>query len=982
MTRFHLAITLTLAGTLLTGVFVAFETKNTRQKYDEAHTFSTAKNLNPQKLSPISAQLNEQSYARGLNNSHQQQSKGLSGLDESLGAGICIIDINNDNFMDVFVVGGSGHTRFYGKKSWWATKQQHQLFRNNGHGHFDNINEQLDSSTDNWGMGCASADLNNDGWTDLVVTSRNSVDLLINQQGNKFTSRQLWQNTNSWPTSIAISDIDNNGLLDIYIANYLLYDKTAKHFESNSGFNSKASIKYDPSFYSGGRNLLFINQGQLEFEERAQALNVSLAEGRTLSAHWFDANGDSYPDLLAINDSGSASQLLLNQNGLRFTKAEAKQKFDIPSHTRSAAIDDLNGDGHADIVITTALGDTPVILLQQRDASGERTWANKAWQTFAKPEDSLHMSGYGLTLADLNNDGNLDIFFSNGQTSPDPDSHYQPQGQSNAIATSTFAGGSPYSLHTQQQLTGESLSSRSAIKVDIDNDGDSDVLISNNNGPLQLQVNQTPVKNWLGINASRDLLKATVTTTTRQLHRFNNPDAFLGHHDSRLLFSFNTDETVQQLQLYWRNGDTQKITNPSINNYLAINQNETPLLSANIALTKQATRDYAWIRWTIIAGQASSNDIPMYAALAPEQKREWIELITQYKTSEHLAVLQLALNDSNTQVVEAAIQSLATLERSDTAHWLYDLFKSDKKFDRCILAEAYRHFFIEEEALTHRKGLAVSPLIAQLKSETSRIRTCTLAALSESKSPRAVGPIQDLIANSNNTEETKMAIYALGEIRRSHSFNNSTQEILDTSINESVGDDIYQTYLLAQQKSEGLLTFNNGNNASATTQILSRDSIKTAFLANSCTDKTPESLLSLNQQRVAGIFNICSKSSISLWANENKAWLNKNYLFFLNNNRLKPQSIAMLIHELSKHSPAGFDDFLHAKLINSKDSQIKLTILENFNFADINGFNETLKDIYQSKAELKQARILAGNILIHTDSKLVLQHAEEIFSHE
>ncbi|MCK4492985.1 MAG: VCBS repeat-containing protein, partial [Methylococcales bacterium] len=107
-------------------------------------------------------------YESGLLFFHQQGDQKLTGVNETLGSGVCAFDYDNDGWVDLFLVNGSGETRYFGKQHWWQKQQFHQLFKNMDGQHFKKVTQQAGLKISSWGMGCVSADFDNDGDADLV----------------------------------------------------------------------------------------------------------------------------------------------------------------------------------------------------------------------------------------------------------------------------------------------------------------------------------------------------------------------------------------------------------------------------------------------------------------------------------------------------------------------------------------------------------------------------------------------------------------------------------------------------------------------------------------------------------------------------------------------------------------------------------------------------------------------------------------------
>ena len=237
----------------------------------------------------------------GLIAQHQQRRDHLTGLSDTLGAGACVLDINNDGWMDVLLVGGSGQRREHGAANWWQTPRGHRLFQNNSGRGFIDIT-QGSGLVPSWGMGCATGDLDGDGDEDVVITGFNGAQLYENTGAGKF---QIVSGSGldggGWASSATIADFNQDGRLDIYINAYLDYQRGARTFEALSGFKSLTPADFNPRLYDPLPNRMLINQGGLRFEDRAEAWGVGNPEGRSLQSIWWPAASK----LVVLNDAGS-----------------------------------------------------------------------------------------------------------------------------------------------------------------------------------------------------------------------------------------------------------------------------------------------------------------------------------------------------------------------------------------------------------------------------------------------------------------------------------------------------------------------------------------------------------------------------------------------------------------------------------------------------------------------------------------------------
>ncbi|WP_444919039.1 FG-GAP-like repeat-containing protein [Microbulbifer sp. JMSA003] len=904
---------------------------------------------------------------RGLNFSHLQQSKGVTALEETMGSGLCVLDVNNDSYPDLFAVGGGGHTRYYGKESWWASRSGSHLYINNGMGYFTDSTNLLNLPQNLKGMGCNAADLDKDRRTDLILTTRNGIYLLYNRDTG-FETKVLYQSEESWPTSVTIADINNDDLTDIYVSNYIKYDKTAKHFESLSGYRQASDSHFQANFYQGLPNLLFVNQDGVNFQESASQFNLADNEGRSLSSHWFYANNDEFIDLLIVNDLGSTTKLYLNDDGRIFKKANLSHNLDLPSGTRSAAFNDINNDGHLDIALSTIHNENPIILMGK-----DGTFINATWDKILNPTHVTGMSSFGTALLDANNDGLIDLIFSNGFPHPDSDSPYIPQGQKNILLLNT---GSNFISETEYNTSFSSyLSSRSIVTADFDSDGDHDFAVSNNNGPLQLYINKTKNSSWVGFDLNKaephDIVKITIETNKRVLNRFPNPSAFLGKNEDKIIFSLENDERIIKSLIHWSDDSSTEFVGVQGNSYHQIKGRKIIKSYPAVTPTQKKREPARLFLWKVIGNATDySNIASIFNTYSTKTKVKILDSIGSNRDLTYLPIIQAGLKDKSPNIVIKSIELLIKLESDNVLHWLEPLFQEEDPKLLCALANGYHYLYLEEEAAILRKSQAITKLIRLLEHHSPKVQACSLNALSESKSPRAVYPVMQLLNKTNEKLVIKHALQALGELRRSYSASSLIRASEKNILNQEID--------LALDKSKGRLQhINDPTSINLTKNILSTSLGRGSKAVTNCPKIDTTKIANMHEKQIARLFNSCGNSQVLQWAKDHIEFVKSSYPIFLDNQSLKDSVLQSILTGISSTPPSGFTDILNKKL--SQHYRVKPILHSLTNFQLNSSTYTILEEIFIDRTRSVELRLLAGDILIHKNSKLVLSLADELF---
>lgn len=738
----------------------------------------------------------------GLASMHFQGDEKLSGLNEVVGPGACAFDYDNDGWVDLFVVGGSGATRHYGKQHWWALSSGHALYRNLGNGRFKDVTASARLTTRSWGMGCATADLDNDADQDLFITGFNGHILFRNNGNGTFAdiTQAAGIAAGDWGSSAAIADFDADGLLDIYVANYVHYIKDKATYEKQSQFSQDKSPAFDPTLYDAQPNRLYRNTGNLKFVDVAAAAGVDNATGRGLGVAWLDVNNDQRPDLFIANDKGFPNSLYLNQGQGRFTDVSVQYRVNDARGSTGIAAGDIDNDGDTDLLIGATAGNNPLTLLNgpspfitdTKSTDGTNAFVDRARYLGVGDERGVELHRWSVAIHDFNNDQWPDLFIANGLLSPDPDSARVTVGQPKQLWLNP--GQAPFRDVSAQvgAAFSDTLSARGASFADFDNDGDIDIFVAHNNDTGQFLVNdiERQGQHWLGVALearapnNRDAFGAKVwvrTSSRTQFQTLFGSAGVMSDHDHRLHFGLGPDTSVAELKVRWPDGTESLFSSVPTDRYVRIVQGQNDIYILPAAKTARAFRPklqlaigrdktehrIQYLRWIAESGDSSAWITASRAAVsdsATEVRATVQDLLGKHKHREALPLVIEALNDKAAPVLVAAIRALQEYEEETSVRFLLRHFKDADPDVRCALADAFAFFFREEEAVVHRKYLAVPYLVRQLNDSNAQVRVCAARALGDSERYRAVDPLIDRLKDSASTVRAEAA-RALGLVR-------------------------------------------------------------------------------------------------------------------------------------------------------------------------------------------------------------------------
>jgi len=420
---------------------------------------------------------------------------------ETTGCGVAFYDYDNDGWLDIFFVNG---TRLEGFPTGQAPSSH--LFKNNRDGTFTDVTAQAGLLHSGWGQGVCIGDYDNDGYEDLFVTYFGKNVLYHNNGNGTFTDvtekAGVGGSGKRWNTGCAFVDYDRNGHLDLFVANYIDLDlATAPVPESGPCLYKGVMVACGPPGLNGGKNVLFRNNGDGTFTDVTEKAGILDANGTYgLGVLTGDFDNDGWPDIYVANDS-TASALYQNKKNGKFVDIAMEAGCALsadgkPQAGMGVSAADYDLDGNLDIVKTNFAGDTPSLYHNIGGATFEDA-------TFAAGLGKhTQFLGWGCGFFDIDNDGWPDILICNGHVYPEVEQLKTEAGypQQKLLYKNLRNGHfDDVSLRGGPGIT-VPVASRGCAFGDFDNDGDIDVVVNTvNDYPQLLRCDSLNGQNWIKV---------------------------------------------------------------------------------------------------------------------------------------------------------------------------------------------------------------------------------------------------------------------------------------------------------------------------------------------------------------------------------------------------------------------------------------------------------------------------------------------------
>ncbi len=496
----------------------------------------------------------------GISFRHVTGAFGRKYLPETMGSGVAVLDFDNDGRQDLFFVNS---TSWPGQP---AARSLPALYRNTGDGRFTDATRAAGLAVSMYGMGVTAGDYDNDGFVDLFVTGVGGNRLYRNTGKGAFqdVTQKAGLTRAGFSASAAWLDYDRDGRLDLFVTNYVEWTPAT---DRHCSLDGKTKSYCTPEAYKGATPFLFRNRGNGTFEDVTTKAGVHDPTSKGLGVALIDFNADGWIDILVANDTqpnrlyrntgkgtfvdeGVASGVAFNDAGV----ARAGMGID------AADFDDTGRQG-------VVIGNFSNEMLALYRNEGDGLFVDEAPATNLG-RDSLLTLTFACFFVDVDNDGLLDIFAANGHVADDIAraqsrvTYAQPAHLFRNMGRARFQDLARAIPALAQPVVG-----RGAAHLDIDNDGDQDLVITTSNGPARVLRNDSRAGQALRLSlvggpSNRSAIGAVVRVTAggrTRMAMVKTGSSYLSQSELPITFGLGPATRVEQVEVRWPNGGVERL---------------------------------------------------------------------------------------------------------------------------------------------------------------------------------------------------------------------------------------------------------------------------------------------------------------------------------------------------------------------------------------------------------------------------------------
>jgi enediyne biosynthesis protein E4 len=484
---------------------------------------------------------------------------------ESMSGGVALFDFDNDGLPDIYFVDSLTVATAND-----PTAARSALYRNLGHGKFEDVTDRAGIGHPGWGMGVCTADVDGDGREDLYVTAIGGNHLYRNNGDGTFAdlAAQAGVAAGGWSAGCGFADYDRDGRLDLFVSRYVKIDLAhLPEFGRDKTCEYRGiAVQCGPRGLSGETDLLYHNDGNGRFSEVSAKAGVSDPKGYFgLGVAWFDVNGDGWPDLFVANDS-TPNMLYVNQkNGtfkeMAFQLGVAVSEDGAEQGSMGVALGSYDNSGRPSLFVTNFSEEYNALY----HLDGDR-FADVSFRSRTAPS-GLPYVGWGTEFLDYDNDGLLDLIVVNGHVYPQLDAARRGASAGYRERKLLYHNNGNGTFDEVAARYGQALTedrvSRGLAIGDIDNDGRIDVVSNDLDGSPQVLNNViASAGHWLivslkGRAPNTDAIGAVITvksSAATQTRYVRSGTSYISQSEMRQHFGLGSATTVESIDVLWPDG--------------------------------------------------------------------------------------------------------------------------------------------------------------------------------------------------------------------------------------------------------------------------------------------------------------------------------------------------------------------------------------------------------------------------------------------
>ncbi len=504
--------------------------------------------------------LRDKAGEMGLDHQYENGHTGLKYLIEAMGGGVSVVDFDLDGWPDLYCpqggVLGEGPER---------PPVSDQLFRNEMGARFSNVSEAARIREVGYSQGVAAGDINGDGFTDIVVANVGRNTLFLNCGDGTFediTSGSGLEISSSMSSSVALADLDGDTDLDVYVVNYVDGLKICRD-------DKQQIATCNPASHGAAADELYENLGDGQFLDVSAAFNSGHTSGKGLGIMIARLDGDLHPDIFISNDT-TPNFLFINRSntqGMQFEELGFPMGVAVNGTGQvhagmGIACADLDHDLRPDLYVTNFHLEANTLFLQRDPGLFQDSTAAAGLR-----EPTLPRLGFGAQAVDLDLDGWMELFVTNGHIDDQTDRNVEWKMAPQLFRTVDGLDWSDVSSQGGPFMHEKALG-RGVSVLDANRDGCQDLAIGFQDRPLALLINETPspgnsvVLCLLGVSCNRSATNTVVYWEIggqRMMTELRGGDGYYCCNERRLTLGLGTSELAELIEIHWPDGTIDQL---------------------------------------------------------------------------------------------------------------------------------------------------------------------------------------------------------------------------------------------------------------------------------------------------------------------------------------------------------------------------------------------------------------------------------------